>query len=122
MLKLLQTGSALRSIEELRKQGLIGKRQGCSRSSTSCWRTAGRMRRFVQLALATRPARRHDKPVAPSFLSPACSGTTSGRGRGSRLGRAPFRRLQQAVDAVFEPASADISAAGKLGPTCARSG
>ncbi len=120
MLKLLQTGHALRSIEELRKQGLIGKRQGVFPIIDVVLADPRRedRDRFVQLALADTDRRvGEDKPVAPSFLL-ACllwHDVLDGWQRLKARGEAPFPALQQAVDAVFDARIGDISGRGKLG-------
>jgi len=120
MLKLLQTGHALRSIEELRKQGLIGKRQGVFPIIDVVLAEPRRedRDRFVQLALADTDRRvGEDKPVAPSFLL-ACMlwhDVLDGWQRLKSQGEAPFPALQQAVDAVFDARIGDISGRGKLG-------
>ncbi len=119
MIKLLQTGHALRSIEELRKQGLIGQRKGVFPILDVVMGERHEARdRFVNLALADTDRRvGEDKPVAPSFLL-ACmlwhdvqDGWQKQKGRGE----APFPALQQAVDAVFDARIGDISGRGKLG-------
>jgi len=120
MIKLLQTGHALRSLDELRKQGLIGTRQGVFPIIDVVVGESGGSRpaKFVELAFADTDRRVGEgKPVAPSFLL-ACmlwqdvlAGWQQIRGRGE----APFPALQQAVDAVFDARIGDISGRGKLG-------
>ncbi len=120
MIKLLQTGHSLRSIDELRKQGLIGKRQGVFPILDVVLAEPRREERdrFVNLALADTDRRvGEDKPVAPSFML-ACmlwhdvlDGWDKLKGRGE----APFPALQQAVDSVFDARIGDISGRGKLG-------
>jgi poly(A) polymerase len=120
MIKLLQTGHALRSIDELRKQGLIGKRQGVFPIIDVVLAEPRRAERdrFVQLALADTDRRvGEDKPVAPSFLL-ACMlwhDVLDGWQQIRSRGEAPFPALQQAVDAVFDARIGDISGRGKLG-------
>ncbi len=120
MIKLLQTGHALKSLEELRKQHLIGERQGVFPIlDLVLAEPSGKgPSRFVALALADTDRRVGEgKPVAPSFLL-ACTlwhevlgGWQKNKGRGE----APIPALQQAVDAVFEARIGDISGRGKLG-------
>jgi poly(A) polymerase len=121
MIKLLQTGHALASIAELRKQGLHrgvfpvldvaldeAERDG---------KAAGGRQGFVELALADTDRRvGEDKPVAPSFML-ACMLWHEVQGRWSTLknaGEPPFGALQQAVDTVFDARIGDISGRGKL--------
>ena len=120
MIKLLQTGHSLRSIDELRKQGLIGKRQGVFPILDVVLGEPRReeRERFVNLALADTDRRvGEDKPVAPSFML-ACmlwhdvlDGWEALKARGEAL----LPALQQAVDAVFDARVGDISGRGKLG-------
>jgi poly(A) polymerase len=120
MIKLLQTGHSLRSIDELRKQGLIGKRQGVFPILDVVLSGPRREERdrFVQLAFADTDRRvGEDKPVAPSFLL-ACMlwhDVLDGWHKLKGQGEAPFPALQQAVDAVFDARIGDISGRGKLG-------
>ena len=120
MIKLLQTGHSLRSIDELRKQGLIGKRQGVFPILDVVLAEPRREERgrFVQLALADTDRRvGEDKPVAPSFML-ACMlwhDVLDGWHKLKDRGGAPFQALQQAVDAVFDARIGDISGRGKLG-------
>ena len=120
MIKLLQTGHALKSLEELRKQGLIGARQGVFPILDVVLVDGGGKgpSRFVQLALADTDRRVGEgKPVAPSFLL-ACMlwhDVLAGWQKNKDRGEAPFPALQQAVDAVFDARVGDISGRGKLG-------
>ena len=120
MIKLLQTGHATRSIDELRKQGLIGKRQGVFPILDVVMGEPRRAERdrFVDLALADTDRRVGEgKPVAPSFLL-ACMlwhDVLDGWNQLKSRGEAPFPALQQAVDAVFDARIGDISGRGKLG-------
>jgi len=120
MIKLLQTGHSLRSIDELRKQGLIGKRRGVFPILDVVLAEPRREERdrFVNLALADTDRRvGEDKPVAPSFLL-ACMlwhDVLDGWQQLKARGEAPFPALQQAVDAVFDARIGDISGRGKLG-------
>lgn len=120
MIKLLQTGHAQKSLEELRKQGLIGDRQGVFPILDVVLADNGGKgpSRFVQLALADTDRRVGEgKPVAPSFLL-ACMlwhEVLVGWQKHKERGEAPFPALQQAVDAVFDARVGDISGRGKLG-------
>jgi len=117
MVKLLQTGHALRSIDELKAQGLdrglfpvldavlAGDKQHPSRE------------KFVRLALEDTDRRVADgRSVVPSFML-ACMLWHDVLDRWTVLrdaGEAPFPALQQAVDAVFDARIGDISGRGKL--------
>ncbi len=120
MIKLLQTGHAQRSLEELRKQGLIGARQGIFPILDLVLAEDGGKgpNRFVQLALADTDRRVGEgKPVAPSFLL-ACMlwhEVLAGWQTNKARGEAPFPALQQALEAVFDQRIGDISGRGKLG-------
>lgn len=120
MIKLLQTGHALASIEELRKQGLVGERTGVFPILDVVLADANKhpeRQKFVQLALADTDRRVNEgKPVAPSFML-ACMLWHDVLDRWARLkkkGEAPFPALQQSVDAVFDARIGDISGRGKL--------
>lgn len=118
LIKLLQTGHSLKSLEELRKQGLdkgvfplldpilVHSAQGSAR------------RKFIELALTDTDRRVGEgKPVAPSFML-ACMlwhDVLSLWAAFKERGEAPFPALQQAVDAVFDARIGDISGRGKLG-------
>ena len=121
MIKLLQTGHALRSIDELRKQGLIGKRQGVFPIIDVV--LAEPRRRGPRPLRATgagrhRPARRR-RQAGGAELSARLHAVARRARRlaaDSRAGaRRRSRRLQQAVDAVFDARIGDISGRGKLG-------
>lgn len=138
MIKLLQTGHARASIEQLRKHGLLagaplppegrGKsakagvvRQGIfplldavlADAESNPARAA-----FIDAALADTDRRvAEDKSVAPSFLL-ACMlwhEVLAGWQRRKADGVPPFPALQEAVDAVFDARIGDISGRGKLG-------
>ncbi len=117
MIKLLQTGHALASIEELRKQGLHrGVFPVLDVVLDEAHRHDGR-EKFVQLALADTDRRvSESKPVAPSFML-ACMLWHDVLDRWQKLrgaGEPSFPALQQAVDAVFDARIGDISGRGKL--------
>lgn len=118
MIKLLQTGHALASIEELRKQGLHrGVFPVLDVALDEAHRHDGR-EKFVQLALADTDRRVGEgKPVAPSFMlaSMLWHDVLDRWQKLKARGEAPFPALQQAVDAVFDARIGDISGRGKLG-------
>ncbi len=117
MIKLLQTGHALKSLDELRKQGLergvfpiLDAVQGASGRK-------GERDRFVQLALADTDRRvAEGLGVAPSFML-ACLLWHEVLERWVAIqakGEAAFPALQLAIDAVFDARIGDISGRGKL--------
>jgi poly(A) polymerase len=117
MIKLLQTGHALASIEELRKQGLHrGVFPVLDVALDEAHRHDGR-EKFVQLAFADTDRRVNEgKAVAPSFML-ACMLWHDVLDRWQKLrqqGEPPFPALQQATDAVFDARIGDISGRGKL--------
>lgn len=121
MIKLLQTGHAVASLTELRKQGLdrgIFPVLDAALAPAPAGTDGARRQRFIDLALADTDRRVGEgKPVAPSFLL-ACllwHDVLQGWEQLKARGEAPFPALQQAVDAVFEARIGDISGRGKLG-------
>jgi poly(A) polymerase len=117
MIKLLQTGHSLASIEELRKQGLHrGVFPVLDVVLDEAHRHDGR-EKFVQLALADTDRRVNEgKAVAPSFML-ACMLWHDVLDRWQQLkkaGEPSFPALQQAIDAVFDARIGDISGRGKL--------
>jgi poly(A) polymerase len=117
MIKLLQTGHALASLEELRKQGLHrGVFPVLDVVLDEAHRHDGR-EKFVQLALADTDRRVGEgKPVAPSFML-ACMlwhDVLDGWQTLRKRGEPAFPALQQAIDAVFDARIGDISGRGKL--------
>ena len=120
MVKLLQTGHALASIEQMRKFGLIGGTLGIfpvlDASLAPATPNPAR-EKFVRLALEDTDRRvAEGRAVAPSFML-ACMLWHDVQERWDALkadGEAPFPALQQAVDAVFEARIGDISGRGKL--------
>ena len=117
MIKLLQTGHALASIQELRKQGLHrGVFPVLDVALDEAQRHDGR-EKFVQLALTDTDRRVGEgKPVAPSFML-ACMlwhEVLDGWSRLKAQGEPAFPALQQAVDTVFDARIGDISGRGKL--------
>ena len=117
MIKLLQTGHALASIEQLKKQGLHrGVFPVLDVALDEAHRHDGR-EKFVQLALADTDRRVGEgKPVAPSFML-ACMLWHDVQNAWTKLkakGEPAFPALQQAIDAVFDARIGDISGRGKL--------
>lgn len=117
MIKLLQTGHARASIEQLRKQGLDrGVFPILDAVFDEARRHPGR-EQFVQLALADTDRRvAEGKPVAPSFLL-ACllwHDVLDHWQRNQAQGEPVFPALQSATDAVFDARIGDISGRGKL--------
>jgi poly(A) polymerase len=113
MIKLLQTGHALKSLDELRNQGL---QRGVFPILDALLDQRGGGH-FVQLALADTDRRvAEGRAVAPSFLL-ACLlwHDVLERWKANREGGdAPIPALMQAVDAVFDARIGDISGRGKL--------
>jgi poly(A) polymerase len=117
MIKLLQTGHALASIEELRKHGLHrGVFPVLDVVLDEAQRHDGQ-EKFVRLALADTDRRvAEGKPVAPSFML-ACMLWHDVLDRWRKImaqGEPLFVALQQAVDAVFDAKIGDISGRGRL--------
>ncbi|HZF80875.1 MAG TPA: polynucleotide adenylyltransferase PcnB [Rubrivivax sp.] len=120
MFKLLQTGHALASVEQLRKFGLIGGKLSVFPvlDAALAPATPNPVReKFVRMALEDTDRRvAEDRAVAPSFML-ACMLWHDVLDRWAVLraeGGASFPALQQAVDAVFEARIGDISGRGKL--------
>ncbi|MGM9426000.1 polynucleotide adenylyltransferase PcnB [Hydrogenophaga sp. MI9] len=118
MLKLLQTGHALASVEALKANGLA---KGIYPLLDLVVQRADDD--FVKLALQDTDRRvGESKPVAPSFLL-ACvlwADVRQGWGRrlqprGNQRPPTPFAALQDAVDEVFDARIGDVSGRGKLG-------
>jgi poly(A) polymerase len=118
MVKLLQTGHSLRSIDELKKQGLDRGLFPVLDAVLASDTPNPAREKFVRLALADTDSRVADgRAVVPSFML-ACMLWHDVQGRWSALrdaGEPPFPALQQAVDAVFDARVGDISGRGKLG-------
>ena len=118
VIKLLQTGHALASLEELRKQGL---HRGVFPILDVVLDDAHRhdgQEKFIQLALADTDRRvGENKAVAPSFML-ACMLWHDVLDAWQKLkgkGEPSFPALQQAIDSVFDARIGDISGRGKLG-------
>lgn len=117
MIKLLQTGHALASIEALRTHGL---HRGVFPALDAVYdeqRSSPVRKRFIELALADTDRRvAEDRAVAPSFLL-ACLLWHDAQERWQQLrqrGEHPLPALQQAIDAVFEARIGDVSGRGRL--------
>ena len=124
MFKLLQTGHALASLEQLRQRGMLAEAQGrrgifplLDAVMTEAKGDAARAR-FIEAALADTDRRvAEGKPVAPSFLL-ACllwHEVLAGWERRKAQGAPAFPALQEAIDAAFDARVGDISGRGKLG-------
>jgi poly(A) polymerase len=120
MVKLLQTGHALASLEQLKKHRLVGGTGGVFPvldAALALDAPDPARQTFVRLALEDTDRRVADgRAVVPSFML-ACLLWHDVVARWSALkgsGEAPFPALQQAVDAVFDARIGDISGRGKL--------
>jgi poly(A) polymerase len=117
MVKLLQTGHALRSIDELRKQGLDRGVFPVLDAVLHPERPHPLRQKFVDMALADTDRRVEEgRAVVPSFML-ACMLWHDVQARWAVLreaGESPFPALQQAIDAVFDARIGDISGRGKL--------
>ncbi|MFO1325917.1 MAG: polynucleotide adenylyltransferase PcnB [Rubrivivax sp.] len=117
MVKLLQTGHALRSVEELRRHGLDRGVFPVLDAVLHPERPHPLRQAFVDKALADTDRRVEEgRAVAPSFML-ACMLWHDVQGRWMALreaGEQPFPALQQAIDAVFDARIGDISGRGKL--------
>jgi len=111
MLKLLQTGHAMASVQQLRTLGL----QGIYPLLDLVVARADEP--FIQAALQDTDRRVGEgKPVAPSFLL-ACVLWSDVREAWQQYAvkQPPFSALQQAIDEVFDTRIGDVSGRGKLG-------
>jgi poly(A) polymerase len=120
MVKLMQTGHALASIEQLKKFGLVGQGGGVFPvldAALAQGPSGAAREKFVRLALQDTDRRvAEGRAVAPSFML-ACMLWHDVQERWTAIratGEAPSPALQQAVDAVFEARIGDISGRGKL--------
>ena len=112
MLKLLQTGHALASIEQLQKLGL---QKGIYPLLDVVVERADSP--FVKAALIDTDRRVGEgKPVAPSFLLACVLWADVKLGWDQRLANRvpPFPALQESIDEVFEARIGDVSGRGKL--------
>jgi poly(A) polymerase len=113
MLKLLQTGHSLATIEQLK---VLGMASGIYPLLDLVVQRAEQP--FVRAALQDTDRRvGENKPVAPSFLLACVLWSDVRDGWQGRLARRmhPFPALQEAIDEVFESRIGDISGRGKLG-------
>ena len=117
MVKLLQTGHSLASLEQLKKQGLDRGIFPVLDAVLAPETDHPQRHKFVELALADTDKRvAEGRAVAPSFML-ACMLWHEVLGRWDALrdqGENPFPALQQAIDAVFDARIGDISGRGKL--------
>jgi poly(A) polymerase len=122
MVKLLQTGHALASIESLKvlglHRGVFPVLDAVFDESRSTAEEFARQQAFIRQALQDTDRRVGEgKPVAPSFLL-ACllwHDVLAGWRKNQAAGEHPAPALQQAIDAVFDARIGDISGRGKLG-------
>jgi len=113
MLKLLQTGHSLATIEQLKALGMA---RGIYPLLDLVVERAEQP--FVKAALQDTDRRVGEgKPVAPSFLLACVLWADVRDGWAQRLAHKqhPFPALQEAIDEVFESRIGDISGRGKLG-------
>jgi poly(A) polymerase len=112
MLKLLQTGHALASIEQLKHHGLA---KGIYPLLDIVVKRAEE--EFVQTALNDTDRRVGEgKPVAPSFLLACVLWSDVRETWAQRSAKQPsFPALQDAIDEVFDSRIGDVSGRGKLG-------
>ncbi len=113
MLKLLQTGHSLATIEQLKVLGLA---RGIYPLLDLIVERADQP--FVRAALQDTDRRvAEDKPVAPSFLLASVLWSDVRDGWAQRLAKKqhPFPALQDAIDSVFDSRIGDVSGRGKLG-------
>ncbi|HWI83900.1 polynucleotide adenylyltransferase PcnB [Ramlibacter sp.] len=113
MLKLLQTGHAVATIEQLKALGMA---TGIYPLLDLVVERADQP--FVRAALQDTDRRvNEEKPVAPSFLLACVLWSDVRDGWAERLARKqhPFPALQEAIDDVFEARIGDVSGRGKLG-------
>ncbi len=120
MVKLMQTGHALASIEQLRKFGLIGGNLGIFPvldAALAPKKPNAVREKFVRMALQDTDTRVNEgRSVVPSYML-ACMLWHDVQERWASLraaGEPPTPALQQAVDAVFDARIGDISGRGKL--------
>jgi poly(A) polymerase len=117
MIKLLQTGHALASLEQLKAQGLATGVFPVLDAVMAQATEGSARQKFVHLALADTDRRVDEgKAVAPSFML-ACMLWHDVLAAWTRLreqGEHPSPALQQAIDSVFDARIGDISGRGKL--------
>ncbi len=113
MLKLLQTGHSLATIEQLK---LLGMQRGIYPLLDLIVERADEP--FVKAALQDTDRRVEEgKPVAPSFLLACVLWSDVRDGWAARLAQQqhPFPALQDAIDSIFDSRLGDVSGRGKLG-------
>jgi poly(A) polymerase len=118
MIKLLQTGHALASVAELRKQGLGQLFPLLSPLMGDGVKHKNQQVQFIESALADTDTRvTEGRSVAPSFmLSCLMWHEVRERWQAARAqGAHPVPALQESIDAVFDARIGDISGRGKLG-------
>jgi poly(A) polymerase len=118
MIKLLQTGHALASVAELRKQGLSQLFPLLAPLMGEALAPKSKHIQFIESALADTDKRvAEDRSVAPSFML-ACLMWHDVRERWQAAlakGVHAVPALQESIDAVFDARIGDISGRGKLG-------
>jgi poly(A) polymerase len=118
MIKLLQTGHALASVAELRKQGLTQLFPLLAPLMAEPVSPKPRQIQFIESALADTDTRvAENRSVAPSYML-ACLMWYDVRERWQaaiKTGAHAVPALQEAIDAVFDARIGDISGRGKLG-------
>jgi poly(A) polymerase len=117
MVKLLQTGHALASLEQIKLQGLSRGVFPILDAALAQAPAGSPREKFIHLALADTDRRVGEgKAVAPSFML-ACMlwhDVQAGWAERRAAGEHPSPALQQAIDAVFDARIGDISGRGKL--------
>lgn len=117
MIKLLQTGHALSSLDQLKAQGLDRGIFPVLDAVLENSPPGSAREAFVRMALADTDRRVEEgKAVVPSFML-ACMlwhDVLAGWQRLQEAGEHPMPALQQAIDAVFDARIGDISGRGKL--------
>jgi poly(A) polymerase len=117
MVKLLQTGHALASVEALRTHGLQHGVFPVLEAVYDEQRSSPQRKRFIELALADTDRRvAEGRAVVPSFML-ACLLWHDAQARWEQLrkqGEHPIPALQQAIDSVFDARIGDVSGRGRL--------
>ena len=118
MIKLLQTGHALASVAELRKQGLTQLFPLLAPLMAEPVQPQPKQIQFIESALTDTDTRvAENRSVVPSFML-ACLMWHDVRERwqaATRQGAHAVPALQESIDAVFDARIGDISGRGKLG-------
>jgi poly(A) polymerase len=114
MLKLLQTGHSLATIEQLRKLGLArGIYPLLDLVVERAEQPFVRPRCRTPTAASARASRWRPASCWPACCGPTCATAGAGPAPGQR--GSPFPALQDAIDDVFDARIGDISGRGKLG-------